>query len=71
MPAVENLTIVKWWSHRMTWKPQHAPARPVRVLMTQLHKEVAAHVRVAETTRGAAYEVLFTPRQWVRDAAAW
>ena len=72
VPAVENLTIVKW-SHRMTWKPQHAPDTPdvVRVMTTQLHKEVGfQHVRVAETTRGAAYEVLFTPRQWVRDAAA-
>ena len=72
VPAVENLTVVKW-SHRMTWKPQHAPDTPdvVRVMTTQLHKEVGfQHVRVAETTRGAAYEVLFTPRQWVRDAAA-
>ena len=71
VPAVENLTIVKW-SHRMTWKPQHAPDTPdvVRVMTTQLHKEVGfQHVRVAEMTRGAAYEVLFTPRQG-SDAAA-
>mmetsp|Transcript_36214 Transcript_36214/g.82971 ORF Transcript_36214/g.82971 Transcript_36214/m.82971 type:complete len:398 (-) Transcript_36214:22-1215(-) len=68
-PLPLNTSSAYKWNHKSSWREGPTPAI-VRLSTSQIHKEIFfMKTHPAPELRAAAFEVLFRPRAWVREAA--
>ncbi|KAL3900557.1 MAG: hypothetical protein SGPRY_012442 [Prymnesium sp.] len=68
-PLPTNTSSGGKWNHRGSWR--QGPSSPImRISTSQIHKEsFFMKTHPAPEVRAAAFEILFRPRAWVREAA--